>query len=127
MTLAAIKKMTSRLTKAQKLKLVEALMEDWIAVTLRSIECMESVEHSQVNDDHRPDDLVQVRLDPRDVAEEVAGGAVLDVRLATDAAATTPVITTARAHATTPCVPSRNSTTSRCAEGSHRSRSRPAT
>src|SRR5437868_13773980 len=64
---------------------------------------------------------------PAVVAEEVAGGAVLDARLATDAAATTPVITTARAQATIPCVPSRNSTTSLCAEGSQRSGSRPAT
>src|SRR5437868_7714497 len=64
---------------------------------------------------------------PAVVAEEVAGGAVLDARLATDATATTPVITTARAQATIPCVPSRNSTTSLCAEGSQRSRSRPAT
>src|ERR1700724_1444666 len=68
-----------------------------------------------------------MRGSPAVVAEEVAGGAVLDERLTTDATATTPVITTARAHATIPWVPSRNSTTSLCAEGSQRSRSRPAT
>src|SRR5207248_8264214 len=68
-----------------------------------------------------------MRGSPAVVAEEVAGGAVLDARPATDAAATTPVITTARAQATIPCVPSRNSTTSLFAEGSQRSRSRPAT
>src|SRR5580693_1893281 len=68
-----------------------------------------------------------MRGSPAVVAEEVAGGAALDPRLATDTAATILVITTARAHATIPWVPSRNSTASLCAEGSQRSRSRPAT
>src|SRR5215475_11634541 len=37
--------------------LVEALMENRITVTLRSVEGMESVEQPQVDDDQRPDDI----------------------------------------------------------------------
>lgn len=66
-----------------------------------------------------------MRGSPAVVVEEGAAGAVLDPRLAADAAATIPVITTTRAQATIPCVPSRNSTTSLCAEGSRKTRCRP--
>src|SRR5689334_16891363 len=68
-----------------------------------------------------------MRGSPAVVAEEVVAGAVLDARLAAQAAAATPVSTTARPQATIPWVPSLNSTTAVCTEGSQRARSRPAT